>query len=150
MGLSITKQLLDAHLGAIAVISEENKGSDFSFYIPLADEKKMFIMDTNQTFGTGDDSGILHIKEKTNCGFIDEVLKENLIKLSKKSKEFKKDGDYFVLLPDTSISALDFMEKTILDEFKKPVWQNCDIVLKKAHSKKDGKELKKILEKINI
>ncbi len=150
LGLSITKQLLDAHLGAIAVISEENKGSDFSFYIPLADEKKMFIMDTNQTFGTGDDSGILHIKEKTNCGFIDEVLKENLIKLSKKSKEFKKDGDYFVLLPDTSISALDFMEKTILDEFKKPVWQNCDIVLKKAHSKKDGKELKKILEKINI
>ena len=47
LGLPITKQLLDAHLGAIAVKSKKGEGFDFSFYIPLLDMKKMFIMEIN-------------------------------------------------------------------------------------------------------
>ena len=150
LGLSITKQLLDAHLGAITVSSKENEGSDFSFYIPLVDKQKMFIMDANHAFSSSDETGILHIRENSPCNFIEKISQDNLIKLTKKSKEFKSDKDYYALLPETPLSALDFMEKTILDEFKKPQWQNCDIVLKKAHSKADGKELSKIIEKINI
>lgn len=150
LGLPITKQLLDAHLGAISVVSKENEGSDFSFYIPLVDEKKMFIMDANHAFSSSDETGILHIRENSPCNFIEKISEENLVKLTKKSKEFKNDKDYYALLPETSASALDFMEKTILNEFKKPQWQNCDIVLKKVHSKTDGKDLSKIIEKINI
>lgn len=150
LGLSITKQLLDAHLGAITVYSKENEGSDFSFYIPLPDEKKIFMMDINHALSSCEETGIIHIKENQNCNFIDEVIKENLIKLTKKSKEYKKGNDYFVLLPDTSQSALDFMEKAILSQIQKRNDKNCDIVLKKAHTSKDGKELLKILNKINI
>ena len=150
LGLSITKQLLDAHLGAITVDSKENEGSDFSFYIPIPDDKKIFIMDINHALSSSEEIGLIHIKENPNCGFIDETIKENVIKLTKKSKEYKEDNDYFVLLPDTSRSALEFMEKSILALIQKQDKKNCDIVLKKAHTSKDGKELLKILDKINI
>ena len=42
------------------------------------------------------------------------------------------------------------MEKTILSEIQKRNCKNCDIVLKRAHTSEDGKELLKILTKINI
>ena len=150
LGLSITKQLLDAHLGAITVDSKENEGSDFSFYIPIPDDKKIFIMDINHSLSSSEEIGLIHIKENPDCGFINETIKENLIKLTKKSKEYKEDNNYFVLLPDTSQSALEFMEKSILALIQKQDKKNCDIVLKKAHTSKDGKELLKILDKINI
>ncbi len=150
LGLSITKQLVDAHLGAITVESEEGKGSDFSIFIPIPDERKIFIMDINHALSSSEETGIIHIKEKLNCGFIDEIINANLIKLTKKSKEFRENNDYFVLLPDTSQSALDFMEKSVLSQIQKQDEKKCDIVFKKAHTNKDSKELLKILNKINI
>ena len=150
LGLSITKQLLDAHLGAITVESKENEGSDFSFYIPIADKKKIFIMDINHALSSCEDVGIISIKEKNECNFINEIIKENIIKLTKKSKEYKKNNEYIVLLPDTVQSAVDLMEKSIITKIQKHNVKNCDIVLRKAHTKKDGKELLKILDKINI
>lgn len=150
LGLSITKELLDAHLGAISVISEENKGSDFSFFIPVLDDKKIFIMDINHALSSSEETAILHIKENPSCGFIEHICEQKLIKLTKKSKEYKKDNDYFVLLPDTSQSALDFMQKSIIQESQKPEWEKCAIVLKKASSNQDGKELLKILNKIDL
>lgn len=150
LGLSITKELLDAHLGAISVISEENKGSDFSFFIPVLDDKKIFIMDINHALSSSEETAILHIKENPSCGFIVHICEQKLIKLTKKSKEYKKDNDYFVLLPDTSQSALDFMQKSIIQESQKPEWEKCAIVLKKASSNQDGKELLKILNKIDL
>ncbi len=150
LGLSITKELLDAHLGAISVISEENKGSDFSFYIPMLDEKKIFIMDINHALSSSEETAILHIKETPSCGFIKHICEQKLIKFTKKSKEYYKDCDYWVLLADTPVNAFDFMEKAIAQESKKPEWKNCDIVLKRATSKEDGKELSKILNKIEI
>lgn len=150
LGLSITKELLDAHLGAISVISEENKGSDFSFYIPMLDEKKIFIMDINHALSSSEETAILHIKEMPSCGFIKHICEQKLIKFTKKSKEYYKDCDYWVLLADTPVNAFDFMEKAIAQESKKPEWKNCDIVLKRATSKEDGKELSKILNKIEI
>lgn len=150
LGLSITKQLLDAHLGAIMVESVEGEGSDFSFFIPLADDKKIFIMDINQALGSYDEISVIHIKEKPNCGFINHILEKNLIKLAKKSKEFRYQNSYYALLPDTAQSAVEFMEKSILAESKKPDFENCDIVLKKASTQQEGKDLTKILNKIKI
>lgn len=150
LGLSITKELLDAHLGAISVVSEENKGSDFSFFIPVLDDKKIFIMDINHALSSSEETAILHIKENPSCGFIEHICEQKLIKLTKKSKEYKKDNDYFVLLPDTSQSALEFMQKSIIQESQKPEWEKCAIVLKKASSNQDGKELLKILNKIDL
>lgn len=150
LGLSITKQLLDAHLGAITVESKEGKGSDFSVYLPLTDEKKCFIMDINQALGCTEEVGILSIKENENCGFIEEILNQNLIKLTKKSKELKLKDKYFALLVNINQSALEFMEKSVMEEAKKPQWEKCGIVLKKVFSKQDGKDLLKILNKINL
>ena len=150
LGLSITKQLLDAHLGAITVKSKENEGSDFSIFIPIPDERKIFIMDINHALSSSEETGIIHIKEKSGCNFIDIVINENLIKLTKKSKELRENNNYYAILPDISQSALDFMEKTILSEIQKRNCKNCDIVLKRAHTSEDGKELLKILTKINI
>ncbi len=150
LGLSIAKQLLDAHLGAITVESKENEGSDFSFYIPVPDERKVFIMDINHALSSCEEVGVIHIKENPNCGFIDEIIKENLIKLTKKSKEYREQNDYYVLLPDITQNAIDFMEKSVLSQIQKQDDKKCDIVFKKAHTNKDGKELLKILDKINI
>ena len=107
-------------------------------------------MDINHSLSSSEEIGLIHIKENPDCGFIDETIKENVIKLTKKSKEYRENNDYFVLLPDTSQSALEFMEKSILALIQKQDKKNCDIVLKKAHTSKDGKELLKILDKINI
>ena len=150
LGLSIAKQLLDAHLGAITVESKENEGSDFSFYIPVPDERKVFIMDINHALSSCEEVGVIHIKENPNCGFIDEIIKENLIKLTKKSKEYREKSNYYVLLPDITQNAIDFMEKSVLSQIQKQDDKKCDIVFKKAHTNKDGKELLKILDKINI
>ena len=148
--MSIAKQLLDAHLGAITVESKENEGSDFSFYIPVPDERKVFIMDINHALSSCEEVGVIHIKENPNCGFIDEIIKENLIKLTKKSKEYREKSNYYVLLPDITQNAIDFMEKSVLSQIQKQDDKKCDIVFKKAHTNKDGKELLKILDKINI
>ena len=150
LGLPITKQLLDAHLGAIAVKSKEGEGSDFSFYIPLLDKKKMFIMDINHSLSAENECAFIHIKETPACGFIEYILDKGLIKNSKKTREYREENDYWALLPDTSVSALNFMEKTIIEKSREPEWKKCDIVLKKVHCEKDGKDLVKILNKLEI
>ena len=107
-------------------------------------------MDINQALGCTEEVGILSIKENENCGFIEEILNQNLIKLTKKSKELKLKDKYFALLVNISQSALEFMEKSVMEEAKKPQWEKCGIVLKKVFSKQDGKDLLKILNKINL
>ena len=107
-------------------------------------------MDINHALSSCEEVGVIHIKENSNCGFIDEIIKENIIKLTKKSKEYREENSYFVLLPDTTQTAVDFMGKAILSLVQKQDNKNCDIVLKKAHTNKDGKELLKILNKVNI
>lgn len=154
LGLPITKQLIDAHLGLIWVESEENKGSNFSFLIPLYDDKKAFIMNLSKNLTTNSNVSVFKITQKENCDFIKYIKENNILKLTKNSYEidFKTNEteNYIATFCMLEKSAIDFMEKAINCELKKPQWQNCDIVLKRIDCEQESKDLKKILKKLSI
>lgn len=42
LGLYLSKQIIDAHKGSFKVVSEKNKGSEFSFILPVEASAKGF------------------------------------------------------------------------------------------------------------
>jgi len=154
LGLSITKQLIDAHLGAIWVESKKDEGSNFCFVIPIYDEKKVFLMDLISTLAGNNDFGLMYLKQKAKCKFFEHLKDKKIIKLTKKTKELtikEKDSEhYFALTPNIDSSVSDFVQKTVEAEVEKgKKWQNCDIVFKKANTQKECEFIIKILEDTN-
>jgi len=91
LGLSITKQLVETHLGAIWVESEVEVGSEFSFAIPISNEKTMFMLDFAKEIAASKNSakeiGVVILKQNPGCNFIDRVKESGFIKLTSDSKE---------------------------------------------------------------
>ena len=151
LGLTITKQLIDSHLGVIEVDSEEQKGSKFSVYLPLINKLNMFEMDLSHCLINNDEVGIIRILYDKNQNIIEKMKENSLLNLSKLSKEtiieneFK--NEFYAFIPKISfesftalISAInDFCCNEIKDEA-------CDIMLSKAHSAKDGFDVNKIMK----
>lgn len=154
LGLTITKQLIDAHLGAIWVESSVNEGSDFSFVIPVFDEKKAFTMDLNHCLTSNYKVAIIAIKEPIDAGFVDFIKSENIIKLTKKSKEFEctEDGfhKYWAMICNIEENALNFMIKAIESEQLGSRFNNCDIILKSGFSRESEKNTQKFIEKLKL
>lgn len=152
LGLTITKQLIDSHLGAIEVISQESCGSTFNVYLPLIDDIKMFAMDLSHVLINYDDVGILKIKYNKKFNLI-ELLKENkLLNLTQSSKEVSLEhGDkveYCACIPKISLGSLEALVATLNDYCEKIRDNECDIMLYKMHSSKDGYDAVKIIKSL--
>lgn len=150
LGLTITKQLIDSHLGAIEVISTETKGSTFVVYLPFMDEIKMFEMDLSRTLTNNDEVGILKISFSKDLNLIEKLKENKLLNLSKLSREIilQKENtcDYYAYIPKVSLSSFEALYLTLNDYCAK--FDNCehDIMLSKAHSSKDGLDVAKIMK----
>lgn len=140
LGLTITKQLIDSHLGAIWVDSEEQKGSNFNFVLPLPDDKKIFIMDLSKTLINGNSTGVIKIKAKKELNII-EILKENkLLNLSKMSKEMTLENN-------DNITYCTFIPKISSGSFN-AIYSNLSEYCSKFKQEKALKEYDIMLEKI--
>ena len=141
LGLTITKQLIDSHLGAIWVESEEKNGACFNVIFPFADEKKVFEMNLLHTVTNHPDTGIIKINFNSEINLID-VLKENkVLNFSCLSGELLiKNADYnsyFAYIPKISESSFEALCLTINDFCQKSVHSNTsgkyDTMLKKMY-----------------
>ena len=137
LGLSIAKQLIDSHLGAIWVDSVEFEGSDFNVILPLADPVKIFQMDLLKTMTKHDNTAIIKIEAKLELNLIEELKEKKIINLTKQSKEFSiEDSDYVTycyFIPEISQESFNAMFETLSNYCKKINENEYDILLSGAH-----------------
>lgn len=160
LGLTITKQLIDSHLGAIWVESEEKAGSCFNVILPLLDTIKMFEMDLSREISNNKEVGALSLKGQ-NLGKIIEELKTNkILHLTGLSKEYfikeENKEEYFAYIPNITASSFDIICQNIKEyinnlnineKMKCDFWY--DIIFKKIHNSKDGNDLVKLFKILN-
>lgn len=150
LGLTITKQLIDFHLGAIEVISEEQNGATFAVYLPFYDDLKVFEMDLSRALTNNDEVGILKIKFNSDYNLIEELKENKLLNLTKLFKELQivcdNQTQYFAFIPKVSLSSFEALFLTLNEYCSKLSQNGCDIILSKAHSKKDGADAAKIMK----
>ncbi len=153
LGLTITKQLIDSHLGAIWVDSEEKKGSCFNVVLPLSDDFKIFEMDLSHALIAFGDVGIIKLNYNKRIELIELLKEQKLLNLTRLSKEILFDKnerkEYWVYIPKISLSSFDAIYRTIEDFCIKISSTESDIILSKAHSEKDGIEIGKIINILN-
>ncbi len=153
LGLTITKQLIDSHFGAIWVESEEKKGSVFNVILPLCDDFKIFEMDLSHALIASGNVGILKINYNKRIELIELLKEQKLLNITRLSKEILFDKDerkeYWAYIPKISISSFDAIYRTIEDFCIKISNDESDIILSKAHSEKDGIEVSKIINILN-
>ncbi len=153
LGLTITKQLIDSHLGAIWVDSEEKKGSTFNVILPLNDDFKVFEMDLSHALVAFGDVGIIKINYNKRIELIELLKEQKLLNLTRLSKEILFDKDerkeYWVYIPKISLGSFEAIYQTIEEFCIKISSTESDIILSKAHSEKDGIEINKIIETLN-
>ena len=148
LGLPIAKQLIEAHRGFIWVESELNRGTTFSFVIPVLSEKEKFIIDLEKDIAKAKNSSqtmlILMISEKNDnkYSFIKDIQEEKLsiIRKTSNTKEsyYTEDNmNYLVVtIPEAEKFAQSFIEKriesTITDELNNENLQKYDILYSSA------------------
>ena len=141
LGLTITKQLIDSHLGAIWVESEEKKGSCFNVILPFADEIKVFEMDLMHNLINNPDTGIVKINFDPKLNLIEKLKENNLLNFSCLSREvlFKNNGmnTYIVFIPKISEGSFEAIFAT-LSEYCQKIKEaenlgEYDIMLKKLY-----------------
>ena len=138
LGLSIAKHLIDSHLGAISVISEKDKGANFTVYIPILSDVIKFQIDVVKKLNGAKNNTLIYIKEKENGGFLNKIKENNLLKTTNKTLSLNLiDENYshtWLFTPDLERNVLDFSEKAILGEIEKNYTEaeKCDIVFKKG------------------
>jgi len=143
LGLSITKQLIDAHFGGIMVESEKNKGSNFCFFLPVLSEPVKFQLDVNKVALSGESFGLIYIRERVGCGFVEYLQENNILKLTSKSRMLTIDEENlshsWFFTPEIEQNAVNFIEKSVLSEVSQNPhrWEKCDILLRKVDVKKD-------------
>ena len=150
LGLTITKQLIDSHLGAIEVTSQEQVGSVFSVYLPLATEPKIFEMDLSRALANNEEVGVFRICAAKELNLIEQLKENNLLNLSKQSKEICLDNgeviDYYAFIPKISLSSFEAFFTTLNDFSQKIKSQEHAIILTKVHSLKDGTDVSNMIK----
>ena len=150
LGLTITKQLIDSHLGAIEVVSKEAQGSTFIVYLPLVYEIKNFEMDLSHVLINHDEVGVLKIAFDEDLKIIEELKENKLLNLSKLSKELmfscNEKKKYFVFVPKISLGSFEALVSALNDYLQKFRNSGCDIILTKVHSSKDGSDASNIMK----
>ena len=148
LGLTITKQLIDSHQGAIWVESVEQKGSTFTVILPFADNLKIFKMNLSRALINNDDVGILKFVYSADINLIDSLKEQKLLNLTRLSGEAEIKSDdkiqYYVFIPKITLESFLAVYNTIYEYISK-LPRGCDIILSKAHSSKDGADVEKII-----
>lgn len=123
LGLPIAKQLIEAHRGLIWLDSELNKGSEFSFILPIMINNSTFLLELDSQlkkmkYNHSNLSLIVlqehHTKGKNKTSFIEDIKngKISLKKKNEKNKLFIKDNLMQIILPDsTKIETNNFVKK---------------------------------------
>ncbi len=144
LGLTITKHFIDSHLGGIWVESKENEGSNFNVVIPVYSDIKAFEIDLNASKKINETTNLLTLKasnKESSGNFIKQLKEENIIKLTKNSKEIEYlENDmyiYKIYFPNLQKSAFDFMTNRIENSLKEGEY---GIVLEKATYKKESED----------
>ena len=83
LGLTITKQLIDSHMGLIEVESEEQVGSAFVVYLPLATETKIFELDLSRAITNNEDVGVFRICSNKGLNLVQQLKENKILNLSK-------------------------------------------------------------------
>ena len=125
LGLPIAKQLIEAHRGFIWVESELNRGTTFSFVIPVLSEKEKFVIDLEKDIAKAKVASqtllLLMLAEKLDVqnSFINAVKEEriSIIRKTSNTKEvsYTDDGKNYLLIvmPEADKFAQSFVEKRI-------------------------------------
>lgn len=150
LGLTITKNFIDAHLGGIWVESKENVGSDFNIIIPVYSEQKAFEINLNAAKKTNDSTCLLTFKgRKEEISVLVQKLKEeNIIKQLKSTKEagFMENNStqnesgsfiYKICFSNLQKNACNFMINQIQNYISTSIFKDCGIVLERAFYKKE-------------
>ena len=152
LGLTITKQLIDAHLGLIAVTSKEHEGSVFTVYIPVLDEFKVFIMNLSRAL-INNEVGVFKILYKnSDSDLIDTLKEQKIINTGKNSKEFilknENYSEYYMYITNVSNSSFCAICSTITEYCSVNLGDSCDIMFTKAHSSTDGNDANTIIARL--
>ena len=125
LGLPIAKQLIEAHRGFIWVESELNRGTTFSFAIPVLSEKEKFAADLEKELlkskACAQNVLLVLIEEASGNqnSFIDAVREEkfSIIRKTANTKEayYKEEGKQYleIMIPEADKFAQGFIEKKI-------------------------------------
>ncbi len=153
LGLTITKQLIDAHFALISVESKKSKGSTFNVYLPFYTPKTAFQVDLAYELSKNKNLGLFFIEQNKGCGFIQYLKENNLLKRTQNSKELllsdNKKEYYRLFIPQADKSVMDFMESSVKSLLKKEntKWEKCGIVLKRA-DRKDTEKINKLMQDV--
>lgn len=137
LGLSIAKQLISSHNGVIWCDSIINKGSVFSFVLPVANEKSRFLLSEKQLLQEAKIKKVnliaLNIKSKQDS--IKKLLDEDELwsLYNKRDSYFGQEGSYYMLkvaLFDEDAKVGKIIEDKInsLISLQKEKYENCDII----------------------
>ena len=151
LGLTITKQLIDAHLGAVWVDSVEQEGSIFNVVLPLLDNFKIFTMDLSHTLVNNEDTGVIKITFNKELDLIEELKINKILNLTRYSKEVLQESgnkmNYWAFIPKISPSSFEAITKTIND-FCQNKNTDCDIMLKSVYNYDKNYDAHQIIEKL--
>ncbi|MBQ2983321.1 MAG: GAF domain-containing sensor histidine kinase [Candidatus Gastranaerophilales bacterium] len=154
LGLTITKQLIDSHLGLIFVDSEEKVGSEFNVLIPISDDVKTFTMDLLRSLTNNDDVGLIKINHKKDLNLIEDLKNNKMLNLSRLSKEIvieKEDiVEYCAFIPHITLASYEAMVG-LIDNYSKQINANeNDIIISSLHSAKNGKDAVELVKKLGL
>ncbi len=153
LGLTITKQLIDSHLGAIWVDSIEKEGSVFNVVLPVVDREKIFIMDLSHALINNDNVGVVKIKSKKELNLVEHLKTNKLININHSKQEFdyisNDYSNYFAFIPKISYDSFNALISGINDYCHKIKQDECDIILSNAHSAKNGVDVFNIMKILN-
>lgn len=153
LGLTITKQLIDAHLGAVWVESQEQKGSSFSVILPLLDKFKMFQMDLSHVLTNNEDTGIIKISYNSDLNLIKELKANKILNLTRLSKELiienSNKTDYYVFIAKISSGSFEAITKTISDYCLNKDKNKHDIILKSIYNYDKNTDAFCMIENLN-
>lgn len=162
LGLPIAKQLIEAHKGFIWVESELNRGTTFSFVIPVLSEKEKFILDLDKEIAKAKacNQSLLLVLIKEFQGkdksFISEIQegKISIIRKTANTKEAyfsQEDANFFaVMIPEADKFAQSFIEKKIESIIKPDTQEQTDskydILYSSATFPEGGADAKELFE----
>lgn len=125
LGLPIAKQLIEAHKGFIWVESELNRGTTFSFVIPVLTEKDKFLIDFDKDIAKAKTCGhtilflLVEEDKNTQSSFIKDIKEDkiSIIRKTANTKEiyYEENGKNYlaITMPEADKFAQSFIEKKI-------------------------------------
>ncbi len=152
LGLSITKHLIDSHMGVIEVNSKEKEGSDFCVYLPFEDEKRVFQMDLAQNVANSDSVGVIKIVYKDKIELIDNLKDKKLVINAPASHELILNNDniiqYYFYTPDISYDSFVAFYNNIKNYCIEVNNEDNDITLLSYHSSKDLDKIRDVISNL--